>query len=503
MTTAYDVVAYPGFPFAQTHPDRLATIATLMGMRPAPIERCRVLELACGDGGNLIPMAVELPRSHFVGVDLAKKPIASGKRAIADLGLTNITLKAGDLAKVNRRWGEFDFIIAHGIYAWAPPAVQDHILRIARENLAPQGVAFVSYNAFPGARLRQMIRDMLLYRTREIHDPGERASAALAMIQFLSAAAAKPDEYNQFLSKELEHMSEREIWALFHDEMGEVYSPVYFHEFVAHACRHRLQYVAEANYHELNELALTEEMRETFAAMADGWLDREQYLDFVKCRRFRQTLLCHADVPLNRQPSPALCRELWASSSAHAVSEEPDFTSGVPEEFKGPHGSGMKTAHPVAKLALAQLIANWPASVSFDDLNTATRAHADSGEDLERILFIMFSAGLIELHSYSAPAVPAPGLRPRAWRMARYQAEGHLEAGRGKGSFLTSLRHGSVQASGRIELEVVRLLNGRRDHKQLVEALRTLFDDSISSRQLTKELESSLQQLARSGLLDR
>ena len=140
MPTAYDVVAYPGFPFAQTHPDRLATIATLMGMRPAPVERCRVLELACGDGGNLIPMAVELPRSRFTGVDLAKKPIASGKRAIADLGLKNITLKAGDLARVNRRWGEFDFIIAHGIYAWAPPAVQDHILRIACENLAPQGV---------------------------------------------------------------------------------------------------------------------------------------------------------------------------------------------------------------------------------------------------------------------------------------------------------------------------------------------------------------------------
>ena len=325
------------------------------------------------------------------------------------------------------------------------------------------------------------------------------------MIQFpIRVYGCKLDEYNEFLSKELEHVSEREIWSLFHDEMGEVYSPVYFHEFVAHACRHRLQYVAEANYHELQTtFALTEETREAFAAMADGWLDREQYLDFVKCRRFRQTLLCHADVALNRQPSAAVCRGLWASSSAHAVSEEPDFTPGVPEEFKGPHGSGMKTAHPVAKLALAQLIANWPASVSFEALNATTRAHADSDEDLERILFIMFSAGLIELHSYRAPAVPVPGARPRAWKMARYQADRHLECGRSKESFMTSLRHASVQASGRIELEVVRLLNGRRDRKQLVQALRPLFDDSISRKQLAVELESSLQQLARSGLLDR
>ena len=49
----YDAVPYPGHPFAQTHPDRLATLATLFGLRPAPPERCRVLELGCGDAGNL------------------------------------------------------------------------------------------------------------------------------------------------------------------------------------------------------------------------------------------------------------------------------------------------------------------------------------------------------------------------------------------------------------------------------------------------------------------
>ena len=82
MPTPYDELPYPGSAFAQTHPDRLATLATLFGMTPAPVERCRVLELGCGDGGNLIPMAFALPESRFTGVDLATTAIARGQQLI-------------------------------------------------------------------------------------------------------------------------------------------------------------------------------------------------------------------------------------------------------------------------------------------------------------------------------------------------------------------------------------------------------------------------------------
>jgi tRNA G46 methylase TrmB len=67
--TAYDEVLYPSYTHNQTHPDRLATIATLFGLTPAPVERCRVLELGCGNGSNLVPMAYGLPGSEFVGID--------------------------------------------------------------------------------------------------------------------------------------------------------------------------------------------------------------------------------------------------------------------------------------------------------------------------------------------------------------------------------------------------------------------------------------------------
>jgi cyclopropane fatty-acyl-phospholipid synthase-like methyltransferase len=156
--TSYDIVPYPTGSQVQTHPDRLATIATLFGMSPKPVEECRVLELACGNGGNLIPMAYALPRSTFVGIDLAAGAIDAGRTVIRRLELRNITLLQQDLRTLPSDFGTFDYIIAHGVYAWVAPPVQDWILAVCRGHLAPQGVAFVSYNAFPGSHLRIMVR---------------------------------------------------------------------------------------------------------------------------------------------------------------------------------------------------------------------------------------------------------------------------------------------------------------------------------------------------------
>ena len=59
--TAYDEVRYSNYPYAQTHPDRLATVAALHGLPSPDPETARVLEIGCGAGGNLIAMAVATP----------------------------------------------------------------------------------------------------------------------------------------------------------------------------------------------------------------------------------------------------------------------------------------------------------------------------------------------------------------------------------------------------------------------------------------------------------
>ena len=119
----YDLVPYESNPFPQTHPDRLAVIATLLGMRPANPAKCRVLEIGCASGGNLIPLALVYPESTFVGIDLSQVQVAEGQETVRALGLTNVDLKTMNILDFPADAGKFDFILCHGVYSWIPPPV--------------------------------------------------------------------------------------------------------------------------------------------------------------------------------------------------------------------------------------------------------------------------------------------------------------------------------------------------------------------------------------------
>ncbi len=191
MPTDYDELPYPGGSYTQTHPDRLATLAILFGMTPAPVERCRVLELGCGDGGNLIPMAFALPKSSFFGVDLAGTAISRGLELIGQLGLANIRLHQVnliDMGDMSADSARYDYIIAHGLYSWVPPDVRERILEICKSQLAPNGVAFVSYNAYPGGHLHDTVREMMRFHTRHVTDAREKVRQARELLEFLVEA---------------------------------------------------------------------------------------------------------------------------------------------------------------------------------------------------------------------------------------------------------------------------------------------------------------------------
>src|SRR6202167_3563336 len=124
----HNTFASAGFPYPNTHPDRLAAMAILHGLSPVPVDHCRVLEIGCNEGANLIPMAYAIPSSEFVGIDLARLPVERGQRRIRELGLTNVRIFEGDLLEVGAELGQFDYIIAHGVYAWVPDNVRDRLL---------------------------------------------------------------------------------------------------------------------------------------------------------------------------------------------------------------------------------------------------------------------------------------------------------------------------------------------------------------------------------------
>src|SRR5262245_38588278 len=130
---SYDEVPYPNLSHVQSHPDTLATLATLLGLSPAPIEHSRILEIGCASGGNLIPMGLSLPGATLVGIDYSPRQIAAGQAALAGVGVANVTLRDMDIRAVTPELGEFDYIIAHGIYSWVPDEVRGRLLTVCKQ----------------------------------------------------------------------------------------------------------------------------------------------------------------------------------------------------------------------------------------------------------------------------------------------------------------------------------------------------------------------------------
>ena len=175
MGTTYDEVAYPSLAFRQTHPDRLAAHGMLFGLPFAPLERFRLLDIGGGDGGNVIPMAVTFPGAQFVSFDLSASAIERGTKVKDTLKLANLDLLQADISAIEFEPASFDYIIVHGVYSWVGERTRDALMALVGRLLSPNGVAFVSYNALPGARIRQSVRDMLLFHLRRTDGLSARA----------------------------------------------------------------------------------------------------------------------------------------------------------------------------------------------------------------------------------------------------------------------------------------------------------------------------------------
>ncbi len=509
---AYDILPYLGHAYPQTHPDRLAVLAALHGMRPAPANACRVLELACGDGGNLIPMAQALPGSHFLGVDLAETAIAKGKAVVEALVLANISLRQGDLMDFPDGAGDFDYIIAHGLYSWVPAPVRDRVMAICARHLAPQGVAFISYNCLPGYHFRVMAREMMRYHARDEHEPARRVQAARDLMRFLVAAQTRPGPYKDVLAEQLERVLKRDDFALYHDELADVNASLYFHEFAAHAARHGLRFLSEAEHADAQATGLAPATIETLAGIGrEDPLAREQYLDFIKNRAFRQTLLCHAEIDLMPTPDPDRIKTCHFSTGYRPAPGEPsNMVPGKEARFIHPTHADIKTNHPSAKAVITLLARQWPARPGFSDVLVGARqllksaggaASIASSLDeagLTAVLMSLYDIGGVQVHAMPAPLVITPGPRPTVSGLARLQA--------GQGAMLTALNHMTVELRDDMARALVRLCDGTRDRRAILDGLRRHAADAKDRKAVLagltpSTLEQNLGTLGRMGLL--
>jgi SAM-dependent methyltransferase len=423
-------------------------------------------------------MAVGLPGAQFVGVDSAATAIERGRALAVALDLTNVALEPTAIEDYDPAAGSFDYVIAHGVYSWVAPPLRDRLLALCRRALAPAGVAYVSYNALPGARLRQALRDMLRFHTAGVEDPRERAEQARALLRFLVDGWPAERELPAALRRQAEQALERSDASLLHDELAEFNEPVGFAEFVAHASAHGLQYLAEANFVEMQTAVAPQPVLDVLLAVDDP-LRREQYLDFLKGRMFRQTLLCHAEARVDRRPRPDVIERLAFSSPA-ASTGPPDGEGRV--VFEGPTGAALTTDQPAVIAALERAAERWPGAAWVRDLPETGRAVVCEA------LLGGFAANLLSLHASPPRLAHRPGERPEASPLARHQSA--------ESDLVTTLRHGSVRLEDEPARRLVGLLDGTRDRAALAAEMRP-----DAGADVEPALERSLDGLARLALL--
>ena len=497
LQASYDEFPYQSIPFRQSHPDRLATLARLFGLSPKRIDESRVLEIGCASGGNLIPMAASLRRSEFIGIDFSAMQVRQGVADIEALGLTNVRLLNMNLLDFGDEFGEFDYIIAHGVYSWVPPDVQAKLLAVCARQLAPDGIAYVSYNTLPGWNMRGVIRDAMLFHTRQFPDAHSRVLQARATLDFLAQSVHSADPaYAMMLRSEAEIVRRKGDYYVLHDHLEEVNEPLYFHQFIERASRHRLRFLAEADFNMMLLNDFAPKVVETLARIAPEVLKREQYIDFLRNRHFRQTLLVREDVQFTNALSPERTMSLWIASEVRATNPGADPRSSAAEEFRTPNGSGIKTPHPISKAAMAILARCWPASIHFADLcaMAATQIGLEGiVADAQRTTLVSdmlrcFAVGAAELHSIGPAFVIEAGARPQASALARLQAV--------RGSPVTNLRHEPVAVDD-ADRRLLPLLDGVR----LREEIAAQEWDGQPAGDEAGKLDQALARLARQAFL--
>jgi methyltransferase-like protein len=440
-------------------------------------------------------------------------------RAIVDqLGLKNIELRSLSILDVDDTFGTFDYIICHGVYSWVPAAVQDKILDICVRNLSPQGVAYISYNTYPGWHTRAVAREMMSYHVAQFTEAQVQVQQARAFLDFLVRAVPNSEStYGRLLREEANLLKPAPDAYLFHEHLEAENHPLYFHQFVQRARDRELQYLGESWFHTTVH-DLPPAIQATVQEISTDLLRMEQYLDFIRNRTFRRTLLCHQGVTLNRSPPPEMLATFHASALARPLSAQPEVRSSAVEQFRADSdgtGPTVSVSLPILKAALVCLFEAWPRALAFNDLWTAigerlgpaAGAESNGRTLLAEGLLYCYLSNLVALHVHPPTFAQEPGPRPTASPLARLQAA--------TATRVTNLRHRLVNLSD-LERVVLPHLDGNHDREALLEVLAAAAANGVLAIEadgqrlqasapmrglLAEPLENGLRRLAALALL--
>lgn len=458
MTAAYDRLPYPGGCISHTHPERLAVLARLRGLDPVAPSRARILEIGCAMGRNLAPLAEALPGAECVGIDTSAVHIEQAQAL--GWGLPNLRFLCADGADPALDLGDFDYILCHGVYSWVPAPVQAGLLAQLRARLRPRGLAYLSYNSLPGWHVLRLVRDLCRMHAAAFEDPAQAVAQARAAVAFFARSLQDDPSPYAALVRELERdLRTRDDAYLFHEHLSPHNEALYLEELVARAARAGLQVLGDADPATLLPEAWPEEVAATLRAIGTDQVQTEQYMDFLRCRTFRRSVLC----PAEARPQPALLPQaLHGLRVGGPFTEEPG--AAPPWRFRVGE-LRVDAPTPLLRAALTRLGRAWPGLLPYTTLrDAALQEGGPQGEDaLAPTLLACAVHGPAELRLEPEPWSRTPPHRPRAPTTARALAAAAPQ--------VASWDHRPCPLHTPLQRALLPLLDGTRTAAELARAL--------------------------------
>lgn len=298
--TIYSELGYKSMPFPYTTPATLEAYAALVGISAPNPKTARVLELGATYGGNIISQALFNPDATFVGIELSQEQVEKGNEVIANAGLTNVSLVQSDIASIGSEIGTFDYIIAHGVYSWVDDDVKDALLRLIDEHLAEDGIAYVSYNTYPGWHTMEEVRQLMMFSNRDKaqFNHKEKVLHGKTIGSIVGSQILKYDNLKERNSKflgALRSVMQKDEYYVGHDHLEPNNDPVYFYQFNDHLAGHNLAYLCDADLTLSMVRSFDADIADTLDKLApNDHVGQEQYLDFMLDTTFRKSIICKA-----------------------------------------------------------------------------------------------------------------------------------------------------------------------------------------------------------------
>ncbi|NQV79571.1 MAG: methyltransferase regulatory domain-containing protein [Alphaproteobacteria bacterium] len=466
LKKSYDQLPYETRARRKTHPDTLATLATIFGLPAPPIARARILEIGCGPGENLLAIAHALPDASCVGIDFSAPQIAQANALAESIDTKNAQFICCDFNELSGSFDSFDYVIAHGVLSWIPPERHGELIATCSQCLGSGGLLFLSYNTLPGWHQRQVVRDFLLRETTDIADIGAKVRHAREALSSLAARVGSMNwTYGHIIQDECDNVAKLGDSYLAHDLLETFNSAFYFADILRRTAEQDLHYVAEAAFEAMVPDTYPQAIADAMRATAN-LEQREQDLDFLINRSFRESIFVKTLRP-SAQPDQRSLTKLLVASSLQRLPDRADKPGTA--VYRSPGGTEISVNPGAAQTALDGLATHYPEPRSLEEIvgpiQQARHAALEPNEILALIntLFAAFSRGLISLHS-ARPRIRAhPGPHPIASALARNQSIG--------GTRVTTMLLDNIELDDSDCRAILRLLDGRHDLPAMVRAL--------------------------------